>query len=104
MQSGYRVHPDALHTYAAAIDRAADRVSQIMSSVGTIRVPADAFGKLPDADGLARSYEDHADTDVQNCKDLADILRHTADGLSHSARHYEDSEQVTLASLQDIRR
>ncbi|MCB5909012.1 hypothetical protein [Streptomyces pinistramenti] len=104
MQAGYRVHPDALHTYATAIDRAADRVSQITSSIGAIRVPADAFGKLPDADGLFRSYEDHADTDVQDCKDLADILRHTADGPTHSALHHEDSEQVTVSSIQDIQR
>ncbi|MEV4612811.1 type VII secretion target [Kitasatospora sp. NPDC049258] len=88
MSTGYQVQPDALDRYASALEQAAQQVAQIMSSLGSVDVPEDAFGKLPDSHGLAASYQEHHDADVQNCADLAQLLAETAEGLSGTAENY----------------
>ncbi|MFD7922827.1 WXG100 family type VII secretion target [Streptomyces sp. NPDC059740] len=104
MHAGYQVHPEALRTYASRIDAAAGRVSTIMSALSGTRVPDQAFGKLPDAHGLASAYEEHAEADVQDCRDLHDILQDTADGLRTTADSYDDTETVTVSALQEVKR
>ncbi|MFI9050888.1 hypothetical protein [Streptomyces sp. NPDC053427] len=104
MHTGYGVHTDALHTYASKIDAASDRVTQIMSGLGSLQVPADAFGKVPGAQGLHSSYTEHHDADIQDCRDLADILKDTSDGLAGTADNYRNSEIMTVSGMEDIQR
>ncbi|MGX1760800.1 type VII secretion target [Streptomyces lydicus] len=100
---GYHVHTEALRAYSATLRKASQRVSAVMSKLGTIHVPADAFGKLPDAEGLASAYSEHHDADIQDCKDLRDILDDTADGMATTADHYDDNESHTDSSMKGIR-
>ncbi|GAA2253392.1 MULTISPECIES: type VII secretion target [Kitasatospora] len=99
MSDGYHVHPDALDVYAGQVEDAAERVSQIMSAIGSISVPSDAFGLLPDAQNLHSAYQEHSDADVQDCLDLDGLLRETVEGLTGASGNYRDAESATSGAM-----
>jgi len=102
MQDGYRVHPEALDRYAAQLEQASERVQQIMSSLGSIEIPSNAFGLLPDAHGLYSSYQEHHDADLQNCSDLSQLLMDTAEGLSGTAEGYRTIDFDVVHTMEVI--
>ncbi|MER8182594.1 type VII secretion target [Kitasatospora sp. NPDC094015] len=102
MSTGFQVQPDALDRYASALEQAGQRISQLMSSLGSVDVPEDAFGKLPDSHGLAASYQEHHDADVQNLADLAQLLSETAEGLTGTADSYRTLDAELAGAMGGI--
>ncbi|BFV57103.1 hypothetical protein KCMC57_up22070 [Kitasatospora sp. CMC57] len=96
-EQGFRVQPEALRSYGRLIQAQSEQIAQIRSSLASVSLASDDFGKLPNAQNLFQAYEEHAQAEQQNFADLIEILGDTAQGLDYSASNYESQDSAVEA-------
>ncbi len=93
MADGYQIDPAVLRTFAQVVDEQAQRLDQIHQTLAGVHIDADAFGKLPASGDLHNEYTAHAQAEVDDTGEAAQLLRETGDGLVLTAQTYEQTDQ-----------
>ncbi|MFI2190933.1 type VII secretion target [Streptomyces sioyaensis] len=97
--SGFRVDPEAIGSYASTVREQLEQLGRIQSAVSAIRISSSAFGHLPNAQNLAETYNEHAGASRQNLTDLVNALTSTADGLTYTTQNYAEHDRSVSASF-----
>lgn len=93
MADGYQIDPAMLRAFAQVADEQARRLDQIQQTLAGVHIDAEAFGKLPASGDLHNEYTAHAQAEVEDTGEAAQLLRETGDGLVQTADNYEQTEQ-----------
>ena len=93
MADGYQIDLAVLRSFARVVDEQAQKLHQIHQVLAGVHIDADAFGKLPASGALHNEYTAHAQAEVDNTGQAAQLLRETGDGLIQTADNYEQTEQ-----------
>ena len=93
MADGYHIDPAVLRNFARVVDEQAQRLDQIHQALAAVHIDSDAFGKLPASGDLHSEYTAHAQAELGNSDEAAQLLRETGDGLIQTADNYEQTEQ-----------
>ncbi|PNE38661.1 MULTISPECIES: type VII secretion target [Streptomyces] len=97
--SGFRVEPEAIGSYASTVRDQVEQLGTIQSAVAGIQISSTAFGHLPNAQNLAETYKEHAEASRQNIADLVSALTNTAEGLHFTAQNYAEHDQAVSSSF-----
>ncbi|MFI9275906.1 hypothetical protein ACIGXM_35215 [Kitasatospora sp. NPDC052896] len=95
----YAVHPQALEEFAAIVEAQHERLSAAGAALADVRLPPDAFGRLPDSAVLHDACARHARAGQRDRQVLLDALARTARGLRDNARAYRQAEDDAAAGL-----
>ncbi|MER5640672.1 hypothetical protein ABT095_27455 [Kitasatospora sp. NPDC002227] len=99
MAGEYRVDPEALRRYGRTSADRAERLRQSRAELGGHRLPADAFGKLPEAQEIGQEYQRRTDAALDNLTSAADTMEQIGEHTGQVARSYERAEQETVDAL-----
>jgi hypothetical protein len=102
MGDGFDVHLDALKSFGQVLTAQGDRMQQVNAALSGASVSGDAFGKLPNSGSMHANYTAHAEAEVQNSADMAQILAGIGEALSAMADAYQAVDQEVQQTLQAI--
>jgi WXG100 family type VII secretion target len=91
--AGLIVNPGAIKTYGQAVGLQAGTLERINSALAAVHLPADAFGKLPEAGDLYAAYTQHASEVLDITAKLPEQIQQVAQGLYSTAKSYDELEQ-----------
>ncbi|AUG76552.1 hypothetical protein CFP65_1669 [Kitasatospora sp. MMS16-BH015] len=99
MTGEYRVDPEALRRFSRGSAERAERLRRIRAELGGHQLPADAFGKLPEAAAVGRDYRERTEAALDNLTSAADTTEQIGEHTERTARTYEQAEQETVEAL-----
>lgn len=90
--TGLIANPDTIEAYAAVVGRQEAALTQVHSALARIDLPADAFGKMPEAGTLHSAYTEHAQDMLKVTSELPQQIANVAQGLHNTAELYSGLE------------
>lgn len=100
--TGLIAHPDAIRRYARVVGEQEGRLARIGGTLAGVRLPADAFGKLPEAGELHSAYTGHADDVREIAGWLPGRIGDVAAGLYQTAGTYADLEEEMARGIREL--
>lgn len=100
--AGVVVSPSALTAYGTAIGNQEGQLQLINRALRSEQLPADAFGKLPEAGDLYRTYTEHAADVVDVTGKLPGQIDAVARSLLDTAEYYTDLEGGLTRGITEI--
>ncbi len=91
---GYRVAPSALTEAANDLNGQASQLSSLAGQITSATLPADAFGKLPQAGQVAQAHNSAVSTAGQTTTTAGQRTTTLATGLTDSANAYTQADQT----------
>jgi uncharacterized protein YukE len=94
LAGGFQIDPAALRGFAQAAEDQGQQLEQIHQTLSAVQIDADAFGLLPASHDLYSAYTEHAQAEVENTAEAAELLHETGGGLEQTAANYEETENA----------
>jgi uncharacterized protein YukE len=102
MAGGYQIEPTALRSFAQAAQEQGRQLEQIHQTLASVQIDGDAFGLLPASKDLHGAYTAHAQAEVENTTEAAELLQEIGSGLDQTAGNYEQNEQAVTEASRSI--
>jgi hypothetical protein len=99
---GFIASPEAIRQYGAAVAGQEGRLAGINSGLAAVRLPGDAFGKLPEAGELYAAYASHADAVLAVTARLPRDIGGVAEALYGTASSYEALESHMAQGIREL--
>lgn len=100
--TGLIANPDAIQAYGAVVGRQEAALARIHSVLAGVHVPANAFGRLPEAGSLHSAYAAHAADMLEITAMLPAKIGDVAQNLHDTARSYADLESGMADGIREI--
>jgi hypothetical protein len=104
MSGEYQVDPEAIRRFGRTSEERSARVREIRGRLGEHRLMPGSFGKLPEADEIARDYEERHEAAVVNLISVADTMGRIAEHSEDLARSYEAAERALSEGMRTMTR
>ncbi|MBR7824698.1 hypothetical protein KDK95_00130 [Actinospica sp. MGRD01-02] len=103
MAGGYQVDVAALRSFAQVADAQEQQLERIHQTLAGVQIDGDAFGLLPASGDLHSAYTAHAQAEVENTAEAAQLLHETGAGLEQTAVNYGQTEQAITEMYHNMR-
>ncbi|RXS65771.1 hypothetical protein EST92_29475 [Streptomyces sp. TM32] len=102
MPEQFSAAQEALHKFARSADQRAEKVRSIRSGLASHSVHREAFGKLPESEEISKDYEERQEDTLETLEDIATLQEKISEGVTTTARSYQDSDDETVRALNSV--